>query len=257
MIEIDLKGRVALVIGGSRGIGGAITRTLCKAGALSIFTHTGNPKYRTKVEALLKEIDKSGRFVKAEILDARDSAKTTSLVKSIIKEHGKIDILVCNIGQNIARPAEELTDEEWKEGLNINISPSFYNVRAVLPHMARAKYGRIILLGSSAVYDGGGGAIDYATSKSALTGMMMYLNRNYARKGILTNVIHPCVIDTDLLRERYSDEEKRRRLAEQVPVGRLGKPEDIAGLVAYLASPLGDFICGQSILVDGGRTFFK
>ena len=257
MIEIDLKGRVALVIGGSRGIGGATTKTLCQAGALTIFTHTGNPKYRAKVEALLQEISESGRFAKATILDARDSAKTTSLVKSIIKEHGRIDILVCSAGKNVARPAEELTDEEWKEDLNINISSSFYNVRAVLPHMVGARYGRIILIGSSAVYDGGGGAIGYAASKSALTGMMMYLNRNYARKGILTNIIHPSVIDTDLLRERYSDEEKRRRLIEQIPAGRLGKPEDIARLVACLASPLGDFVCGQSILLDGGRTFFK
>ena len=85
--------------------------------------------------------------------------------------------------------------------------------------------------------------------------MMRYLTRSYARKGILTNVIHPCVIETDLLRERYP-EEKKRSLIEQVPAGRLGTPSDIAGLAAFLASSWGDFICGQEFLVDGGRTFF-
>ena len=257
MLTIDLKGKVALVLGGSRGIGGAITKTLCEAGALTIFTHTGNPKYRDRVETLLNQVSNGGGIAKAKILDARDAAKTTSLVNQIVKEKGKIDILLCNVGQNIARPAEELTDAQWEDGIDITLSTAFYGVRAVLPHMLKAQYGRIILIGSSAVYDGGGGAIDYAAAKSGLTGMMKYLVKNYARKGILTNVIHPCVIDTDLLRERYFDEEKRRQLAGQVPVGRLGKPEEIAGLVAYLVSSWGDFICGQSILVDGGRTLFS
>jgi 3-oxoacyl-[acyl-carrier protein] reductase len=140
--------------------------------------------------------------------------------------------------------------------MDINLSTAFYAIRAAMPHMLKTGYGRIILIGSSAFYDGGGGAIDYAAGKAGLVGMMTYLCKNYARKGILTNVVHPCVIETDLLKERYNTEEKKKKLTDQIPVGRLGQPEDIAGLVAFLASSWGDFICGQSILVDGGRTLF-
>ena len=86
---------------------------------------------------------------------------------------------------------------------------------------------------------------------------MTYLCKEYTRKGIMTNTVHPCVIETDLLRARYDDDAAKRELVAQVPAGRLGRPEDIAGLVAFLASPWGDFICGQAILVDGGRTVFR
>jgi len=256
MLKIDLTGKTALVLGGSRGIGGAITECFCKAGVTTVFTHTGNSKYADRPAALLKRIENNGGTAQAQVLDARDSAKTASLVKQIVCEHNRIDILVCNVGQNLVAPAEDLSDEQWQKFIDINLSTAFYGVRAVLPYMVKAGYGRIILIGSSAVYDGGGGAIDYAAAKAGLTGMMMYLTKQYAAKGILTNVVHPCVIETDLLRERYSDEDKRKKLIAQVPVGRLGKSEDIAGLVAYLASEWGDFICGQEILVDGGRTFF-
>ena len=257
MLTIDLKGKVALVIGGSRGIGAAITECLCKAGAKTVFTHTGNPKYKDRVGKLIESLTDTDGSVEAEVLDARDSAKTTVLVDSIVEKHGGIDILVANVGQNTERAAEDVTDSQWADAIKINLDSAFYGVRAVLPHMIGSGHGRIILIGSSAVHNGGGGAIDYAAAKAGMVGMMMYLAKTYARKGILTNIIHPCVIETDLLKERYSDAEKRKQLIAQVPAGRLGKPNDIAGLVAYLTSPWGDFICGQSILVDGGRTIFR
>ncbi|MEN6534808.1 MAG: SDR family NAD(P)-dependent oxidoreductase [Bryobacteraceae bacterium] len=246
MLAIDLSDKVALVTGGSRGIGAAITKAMCDAGAYTVFTHTGRVANRQPDEP-----------AEGVVLDGRDGAGATALVNHVVKERGSIDILVTNVGRNLARPAEQVTDDEWRDFLDINLGSAFYAVRAVLPHMLRAGYGRIILIGSSVVYDGGGGAIDYAAGKSGLTGIMLYLARTYARKGILTNLIHPCVIDTDLLRERYSDEAKRARLAAQIPVGRLGRPEDIAGLAVYLASSWGNYICGQAILVDGGRTLFR
>jgi len=257
MLTIDLKEKVALVLGGSRGIGAAITECLCKAGASTIFTHTGNPKYKNSIQSLLERIESEGGWVKAVVSDARDPEETTAMINRVVDEHGKIDILVSNVGQNLARPAEDVTDEEWREFVDINLGTAFYGVRAALPHMMKAQYGRIILIGSSAVYSGGGGAIDYAAAKAGLTGIMMYLCKEYTRKGILTNIVHPCVIETDLLRERYADEAAKQKLVSQIPVGRLGRPEDIAGLVAYLASSWGDYICGQSILVDGGRTIFR
>ena len=257
MLTIDLSGKVALVAGGLRGIGAGITETLHRAGASVIFTHTGKPGSEDTVAGLLARIGKEGGSVKPAVVDACDSAKTRELGNKIVTEYGKIDILVFNVGRNIARPAEEVSVEEWSRSLELNLSAAFYAVQAVLPHMVKAHYGRIILIGSSAVYDGGGGVIDYAAAKAGLTGMMLYLAKNYTRKGIITNIIHPCVIDTDLLRERYSSDEVRKKLIGQIPAGRLGMPGDIAGLTAYLVSSWGDYIVGQSFLLDGGRTFFK
>jgi len=253
MLKIDLAGKVALVTGGSRGIGGSIAEHLALAGVKVFFTHTG----RRSVAGLAGRIRDAGGTAEGIILDAANSAGTSKAVKEIVKKTGKIDILVCNAGRNLARRPEDIPDKEWREFLEINLSSAFYAVRAVLPFMEAAGYGRIIFIGSSAIYDGGGGAIDYAAGKAGITGMMTYLNKSYARKGILSNIIHPCVIETDLLKERYKTAEDKKKLIEQIPAGRLGRPEDIAGLVAYLASPYGDFICGQSILVDGGRTLWR
>ncbi len=256
MLCIDLTGKVALVLGGSRGIGAEIVESLCRAGAATVFTHTGNPKYQERIESLLGRVQEEGGQARAVVCDALDSAKTTALANEIVEQHGRIDILVANVGQNLAAAAEDVSDQQWQRFIDMNLTTAFYGVRAALPHMVKARFGRIILIGSSAAYDGGGGAIDYAAAKAGMSGMMRYLMKNYARKGILSNVIHPCVIDTDLLSERYDTDEKRKPLIDQIPAGRLGKPQDISGLVAYLASPWGDFICGQEILVDGGRTLF-
>ena len=257
MLTIHLENRIALVVGGSRGIGAAITETLARAGAQVVFTHTGHPRHQDSVDTLLTRVGKAGGQAEAVALDACNPTATTQRATQIAETRGKIDILVHNVGKNTAKAAEDVTDEEWRQAVDINLTSAFNSTRAVLPHMVRAKYGRIILIGSSAVYSGGGGAMDYAAAKAGLTGIMTYLCKEYARKGILTNIVHPCVIETDLLRERYSDDAAKQKLISQIPAGRLGKPADIAGLAAYLASSWGDYICGQSILIDGGRTLFR
>ena len=123
--------------------------------------------------------------------------------------------------------------------------------------MLQARQGTIILIGSSVVVDGGGGGVHYPAAKAGLEGLMRGMMRELPRRGIRVNIVHPCVVDTDLLRQRYDTEEKRAQLAAQVPVGRLATPADIGHLVAFLCSDLGSFICGQSILVDGGRTLWR
>jgi NAD(P)-dependent dehydrogenase (short-subunit alcohol dehydrogenase family) len=257
MLTIDLSGRTALVLGGSRGIGEGITRLLARAGARVVFTHTGNPAHAPRLEALLREVRSEGGWARAEALDALDCPATAALADRVAGELGRLDALVCNVGRNEAQPAENQSEDSWAAGIRLNLSTAFYGVRAALPHMLKAGHGRIVLIGSSAVVDGGGGAIDYAAAKAGLVGLMNYLCRTYARRGILANVIHPAVIATDLLNVRYGEPEARRKLTATVPVGRLGRPEDIAALTAYLLSPWGDFVCGQAILVDGGRTIFN
>ena len=257
MVAIDLSGKTVLVIGGSRGIGEGITRLLCEAGAHVAFTWTGRPELAARVESMTAAIRSAGGRVQAEAVDARDFPATQALVKRIERERGGIDALVCNVGKNTARPADGLSTEDWQAGLALNLDSAFFAVRAALPGMLSRGGGRIILIGSSAVIDGGGGAIDYAAAKAALTGMMTYLCRTYARRGILTNIVHPCVIETELLKERYAEPAARQKLLDQIPAGRFGRPSDVAGMVAFLASGWGDYITGQEILLDGGRTVFR
>lgn len=257
MVAIDLSGKTVLVIGGSRGIGEGITRLLCDAGAHVTFTWTGRPELAARVRSLVDAIGSAGGSVLAEAVDATDLAATTTLVEKLERDRGRIDALVCNVGKNTARPADRLSEQEWRAGLALNLDSAFFGVRAALPGMLARGGGRIILIGSSAVVDGGGGAIDYAAAKAALTGMMSYLCRTYARKGILTNIVHPCVIETELLKERYAEPAARQQLLDQIPAGRFGRPSDVAGMVAFLASSWGDYITGQEILLDGGRTIFR
>jgi len=254
MLGIDLRERIALVVGGSRGIGRAVTETLAQAGAVVIFTYKHR---RSEIDKLVAQIQEKGGQATAVQLDACDAVGTASLVERMIQQYGKIDFLIPNVGQNEERPVEAITDEEWRRFIDINLTSAFNCVRAVLCHMVKAKYGKIVFIGSSAVYSGGGGAIDYAAGKGGMMGMVAYLSKEYTRKGIVTNIVHPCVIDTDLLRKRYSDEAARAKLVASIPVGRLGTPGDIAGLVAFLVSSFGDYICAQSILLDGGRTLFR
>ena len=257
MVAIDLSGKTILVIGGSRGIGEGITRLLCEAGAEVWFTWTGRPELAGRVKALTASVRAAGGTVRAEAVDARDFDATRGLVERIERDRGGIRALVCNVGKNTARPADRLTPQEWEAGLALNLDSAFYGVRAVLPGMLARGGGRIILIGSSAVVDGGGGAIDYAAAKAAMTGMMTYLCRTYARKGILTNIVHPCVIETELLKERYAEPAARQKLLDQIPAGRFGQPSDVAAVVAFLASSWGDYITGQEILLDGGRTVYR
>jgi NAD(P)-dependent dehydrogenase (short-subunit alcohol dehydrogenase family) len=257
MLAIDLSNTVALIVGGSRGIGAGLVRVFARAGATTVFTHTGNPHHAEHVQMLLTELQAEGLSVEAIVADACQPEATDAVVTQISRQHGRLDTVVANVGQNLVRPAEATTTESWHAMMNINLSSAFYAARAALPMMIDARRGCLLLIGSSAVFDGGGGAIDYAAAKAGLVGMMRYLSRTYARHGIRTNVIHPAVIETDLLRERYSDAQKKQMLVEQVPLGRLGQPHDVAGLAAFLASSWGEFICGQEILVDGGRTFYR
>jgi len=257
MLSIDLKHTVALIVGGSRGIGAGLVRMFARANATTVFTHTGNPHYEHQVGALVAELQTEGCTVAAVVADACEPEATDAVVSQIVRQYGRLDTVVANVGQNLVRPAEAATTESWQWMMEVNLSSAFYAVRSALPTMIDARRGCLLLIGSSAVFDGGGGAIDYAAAKAGLVGMMRYLSRNYTRYGIRTNVIHPAVIETDLLRERYSDAQKKQMLVEQVPLGRLGQPQDVAGLAAFLASSWGEFICGQEILVDGGRTFYR
>jgi 3-oxoacyl-[acyl-carrier protein] reductase len=257
MITIDLSGRRAFVTGGARGIGAGIVRVLAQAGADVAFTHLGSERGNRAAAELVEELAGGGAVLRYEAA-GEDMPAMQRAVRSAAEAMGGLDLLVPNVGLNWVAPVEDLDLEGWQRALDINLTSAYIAVKCALPWLAAA-HGRadVTIIGSSGVYDGGGGGIHYAAAKAGLDGMMHALMREFPRKGIRVNVVHPCVVDTDLLRERYDTEEKRAKLAAQVPLGQLNHPEGIGYMVAFLCSDLGSFICGQSILVDGGRTFWR
>lgn len=257
MLTIDLAGRHAVVTGGARGIGAGVVRALADAGASVSFTYLGSEVGNRAAAELLAELDSRGQRCSGFVAAAEDMEAMKRVASEAAGRMGPIDIVVPNVGKNWVASLEELDLEDWRRGLELNLTTSFIAIKAAFPWLLKAKRGDIVLIGSSAVVDGGGGVAHYAAAKAGLEGLMVFLMRELPRQGIHINTVHPCVVDTDLLRERYNTEEKRAALAAQVPLGRLARPEDIGYLVAYLCSDLGGFICGQSILVDGGRTIWK
>jgi len=168
-----------------------------------------------------------------------------------------LDIVVPNVGANEPTAIEDMDPDNWRRAMDINLTAAYIAIKSALPWLLQATRGDIVLIGSSVAVDGGGGSAAYAAAKAGLEGMMRALMRVLPAKGVHINTVRPCVVDTDALRARYYDEDKRAQLAAQVPLGRLSKPEDVAYLVAYLCCELGEFICGQCILVDGGRTVWR
>jgi len=257
MVTIDLTGRKALVTGGARGIGAGIVRVLAESRAAVAFTHIGSERGDLAARDLVSDLTGRGHSVLAFTAPADDASAMERVVCKAADRMGGLDSVVPNVGQNWVAPIDVLELDAWRKGLDINLTTAFIAVKLALPWLLKAGRADVVLIGSSAAYDGGGGSVHYAAAKAGLNGLMYGLMRELPRRGIKVNAIHPCVVDTDLLRERYDTEEKRAKLAAQVPVGRLARPEDVGYLVAFLCSDLGSFICGQSLLVDGGRTLWR
>jgi len=257
MLAINLEGRHGLVTGGARGIGAGIVRALAESGAHVAFTFLPTEQDTQAAQALVEALGRPGRHIVALPAPAQDLQAMTEAASLAAERLGGLDILVPNVGLTWPAPLETLDLEAWQRALDLNLTASFIAVKVALPFMLQARQGTIILIGSSVVVDGGGGGVHYPAAKAGLEGLMRGMMRELPRRGIRVNIVHPCVVDTDLLRQRYDTEEKRAQLAAQVPVGRLATPADIGHLVAFLCSDLGSFICGQSILVDGGRTLWR
>jgi 3-oxoacyl-[acyl-carrier protein] reductase len=252
MLKIDLTGKVALVTGGAKGIGAGIAETLSRCGAEVCVLDIIEP------ESAVNDFKQIGIEVNAWKCDATDCDMLCSIAAQIILKFGHIDILVTSAGTTSRFGIDKLRPEEWNRILNINLNGTFNAVHAVVPSMLQAGRGVVIMIGSAAIVAGSGGGVHYAASKSALEGLNRGLTRELAPKGIRTNLVHPSLIDTELLRQRHPDPELRKQLAKtEVPLGRLGTPQDIANITAFLASDLGSYITGQSVFVDGGRTFCK
>ena len=255
VMKLELKDKVAIVTGGSRGIGAAISISLAQSGANVVVNHLPTDRDTEGCTDVQKEIDSFGGRCLSLPGDITDTGFCGQLCKAATETFGKLDILVNSAGFLIPLESTEVTDELWNSGIAVNLSAAFYVTRAALKYMKPAGAGRIIYIGSSGAITGGGGSAFYSAAKAGINGLVRSLSKELAPQGITVNAILPALIETDMLRDRQPDPEKRNAMISRVPVGRLGKPEDVANLVLFLASDQASFICGQHIIVDGGSTY--
>ena len=235
-----LEGKVALVTGASRGIGRAIALELAKQRATVVGTATSENGARSISEAGL-----TGR-----VLDVREAAQCDALLGAIQKEFGDIAVLVNNAGVTRDNLALRMKDAEWDEVMETNLKPVFRLSRAVMRGMMKARWGRIINITSVVGASGNPGQANYAAAKAGVVGMSKSLARELGSRNITVNCVAPGFIDTDMT--RALSEEQKNALLAQIPLGRLGQPEDIAAAVAYLASPAAGYITGAVLHVNGG-----
>jgi 3-oxoacyl-[acyl-carrier protein] reductase len=241
-----LSDEVALVTGASRGIGRAIADQLLSAGATVVGTATS----ATGAEGISARLTQLGGRGHGAVYDARDAAAADSLVDSVIKEFGKLSVLVNNAGITRDTLALRMKDDDWAAVLDTNLSGVFRLSRAVMRGMMKSKHGRIINITSVVGASGNAGQVNYAAAKAGVVGMTKALAREVGSRGITVNCVAPGFIDTDMT--RALSEQQTQALLAQIPLGRLGHTDDIAASVVFLASPAAAYVTGATFHVNGG-----
>jgi 3-oxoacyl-[acyl-carrier protein] reductase len=243
-MNVELQGQIALVTGGSRGIGLAIARSLAEGGArVAVAARDG-----ARAAQAASELPGEGHAGFAA--DVGDSASVTELFRNVESELGTPDILVNNAGITRDNLLMRLKDEDWTDVLDTNLRGAFNTIRAASRGMMKRKSGRIINITSVVGVTGNKGQANYAASKAGLIGLTKSVAKELASRGILVNAIAPGYIATDMTSEL--PDQARTALLEQIALGRLGEPEDIASVVRFLAGPGAAYITGQVLVVDGG-----
>jgi NAD(P)-dependent dehydrogenase (short-subunit alcohol dehydrogenase family) len=274
-----LEGKVALVTGGSRGIGSAIATRLAEEGADVAINYQLTKERARKVSKMIDQMGTIDELNKISMLvdqiDSQESAKAVSdsiasmakhsfivqanvndieqvnrMRDQVVKHFGKIDILVNNAGIIRDKSFTKMTPNMWTEVLSVNLDGAFYCTKAVIDGMLERKYGRIVNISSVVGRMGNRGQANYAASKAGLIGLTQSLAKEFATKGITVNAVAPGFMETDML--SAIPKEIMDKILAQIPLGRLGKPSEVAGAVAYLVSKDGEYITGQVIDINGG-----
>ena len=245
MSDTKFEGQIALVTGASRGIGAAIALELAKKGLKVTGTATSDDGAARISQALAAYPGCVGKN-----LNVNDSAAAETLIDNIVKEHGGLQVLINNAGITRDMLAMRLKDDDWDAVLDTNLKAVFRMSRAVMRTMMKQRYGRIINITSVVGSSGNAGQANYAAAKAGVAGMTRALARELGSRNITVNCIAPGFIQTDMTANLSEDQQKA--LLSQIPLGHLGKPQDIAHAVAFVASPQASYITGQEIHVNGG-----
>jgi 3-oxoacyl-[acyl-carrier protein] reductase len=242
-----LKDKVAIITGGTRGIGKAISLRFAEEGALLCVNYAGNEEAARET---LEEIQKLGAKAIGVKCDIRDEKQVEQLVKRTIEEFGKVDILVNNAGVVKDRSIRKMTLDDWNLVIGINLTGAFLCSREVAKYMIEAKYGRIVNIGSRSMF-GNIGQTNYSASKGGMVGMTRALALELARYNITVNCVAPGGVNTEMVAN--CSEEIRDRLRQAQPNNKLGEPREIANVVVFYASDDSSYVTGQTIQVDGGK----
>ncbi|MFW5696987.1 MAG: 3-oxoacyl-[acyl-carrier-protein] reductase [Fimbriimonadaceae bacterium] len=243
-----LEGQIAIVTGASRGIGREIARRLAQEGA-TLACVASSPESGQRAADAVNELDGVAE-AKGYGCNVGDAAAVKETFDKIIQEVGSPAILVNNAGITRDTLAMRMTDEQWDEVIRINLSGAFYFSRAVTKGMMKARGGRIVNVSSINGIHGSAGQANYSSSKAGLLGLTRSLAKELGPRGITVNAVSPGFIETDMTCDL--PEEIRAKVLEQAPLGRLGSPQDVAGVIAFLCSPEAAYVTGQNIEVDGG-----
>ena len=245
MSDIAFEGQIALVTGASRGIGSAIALELAKRGLIVIGTATTD-EGATKISQALADFPGCA----GKNLNVNDAVAAEALIDSIVKTHGGLQVLVNNAGITRDMLAMRLKDDDWDAVLDTNLKAVFRMSRAVMRTMMKQRYGRIINITSVVGASGNAGQANYAAAKAGVAGMTRALARELGSRNITVNCVAPGFIETDMTAGLTEDQQKT--LLGRIPLGHLGKPQDIAHAVAFVASPQAGYVTGQELHVNGG-----
>ena len=242
----DLKNKVAVVTGASRGIGKSIAEFYAKAGAhVSCISRN-----KDTLDDVVKTIISNGGSASTNAFDVSKFIEFQDNINDIVKEHGTIDILVNNAGITIDKLIMRMNDDDWNKVLDINLKGAFNGIKSVARTMMKARTGRIINISSVVGLTGNSGQANYAASKAGLIGLSKASAKELSSRGITVNCIAPGYIETDMTADMT--DENKENLYLQIPLGRIGSPKDIATAALFLAADEAGYITGQTITVDGG-----
>jgi len=241
-----LEGKIALITGASRGIGKAISEVLGQQGATVIGTATTE----SGADAISQRLSGSGFKGQGMCLDVADDVSVETVIKAINERYGPVGILVNNAGITRDNLLMRMKSDEWDSVINTNLSSIYRLCKACLRAMMKAKTGRIINIASVVGCSGNAGQTNYSAAKAGMFGFTKSLAQEVGSRGITVNSVAPGMIDTDMTREL--PESQREALLARIPLGRLGQPEEIAAVVAFLASDAGGYVTGETIHVNGG-----
>ena len=244
----ELHGQTAIVTGGSQGIGLAIAERLAAAGALVAIADINEANARDTAARI-------GNGCFALHTDVSDDASIREAVAQALRRTGQIDILVNNAGiAGRAAPIEEQTNDDWAKVMAVNLTGVFYFCRAVVPHMRARRYGRIVNISSIAGKEGNPRMIPYSVSKAGVIALTKSLGKELATEGICVNAVSPAVVQTPILDQLTRDQVDY--LTQRIPMGRTGRPDEIAAVVHFLASPDCSFVTAQCYDASGGRATY-
>lgn len=243
----SLKGKVALVTGGSRGIGKATALALAQAGADVAINYQQS---REAAEAVCKEIEKHGTRGRCYAANVANEEQSNRMIEQIVKDLGPVQVLVNNAGITRDKSFLKMTRMMWDEVMGVNLNGPFNVTHAVLPAMTESGWGRVINITSVVGQTGNFGQANYAVTKGGLIAFTMTLAREVARRGITVNAVAPGYVETDMTKD--VPQAVIDQVKAMTPIGRLGKPEEVAAAIAFIASPAASYVTGQVIAVNGG-----